>query len=457
MLFIIYFIFLCFIACYELFRNKKSFIDFMTIFNMFFIFDYLIPVLIFNYDITMYHEWRFLEILPEAGSSFLVMLMIVLSYISLIVGYTYSMYNNKYQYEMSFKYGEKSQFYIMVAFFLIFMISFLMYSQAQGGIAYMIMHAKDIRAGRLSAGGVQYLVYLADMLVISMIIFLSFWKLGIKPRIRKVSKYLFFISFIFSLLYALSTGGRANIGMVFLLILFFMLNIYSQKINLKKLFIFGAFGIFIFILVKYGKSVIWSLPALEGGVLAFLSAVENHYAWYVAESSNILESSIGFARNKDHAIASIYAILQNNELYEVPRLFFDWIRGVIDILPGVGWVDLYVSDTPSAINRDFFGKDGYVPPGFVAMKLMNGGVLWLVVGSFIAGIVGAFLSKAIYRSWNNSPLFPAYFILIAFFWKDNIVGPDPFMVFLPNIVFIVVAILYLSIVIFKKTGVNAEA
>ena len=83
----------------------------------------------------------------------------------------------------------------------------------------------------------------------------------------------------------------------------------------------------------------------------------------------------------------------NGETYQVPRLFFDWIRTFIDVLPGVRQPDFFVSNTPSGINRDFLGKDGYVPPNIIAMKLMNGGVLWLALGSFLSGMVGGWMNK----------------------------------------------------------------
>jgi uncharacterized membrane protein YeaQ/YmgE (transglycosylase-associated protein family) len=121
-------------------------------------------------------------------------------------------------------------------------------------------------------------------------------------------------------------------------------------------------------------------------------------------------------------------------------LFFDWPRALIEIIPGISQPEFVVSHTPSGLNREFFSAEGYVPPGWIAMKLINGGIPWLVFGTFIAGAIGGYLNRVIWAAWDTSPMVPGLFTFLAFFWKDYIVGPDPFMVVMSNLPFLVLAV-----------------
>jgi len=209
--------------------------------------------------------------------------------------------------------------------------------------------------------------------------------------------------------------------------------------------------VFIFFLVIYGKSVIWSLWALDNGLPAFYEAFVEHQEWYVkSSSSGIIFSIIAFLRNMDHGLVTVYLSLTNPDIYESPRLFFDWPRAFLELIPGISQPEFIVSNTPSGLNRDFFNNDGYIPPGWVAMKIINGGILWLFLGSLFAGFIGGYLNKLLYLNWNSSPIIPGLFIYFAFFWKDYIVGTDPFMFVLPNIVTFLILFLLSFIIIFKN-------
>lgn len=438
------------VLIFEMIRKKDLFIDFLTLFNVFFVFHYCLPAIIFNIEPSMYSEFRFLAIVPFAAQSWMVFYYILLAYIFVFAGFYFAQRFSQNR-VIVFKYGLKSQIILFSFVSSISVIGFLMYATAQGGLVNMILFAKDIRAGRLDAGAGQYLTYLADGLNFAMIIFYSMMKYSQDMKIRKICKYLFYFLFILALAYALSTGGRGNIGTVFLLILFVSLNAQKVKIDVKKLLIFIFFIFFIFFLVKYGKSIIWSLPSLQDGIFSYILAVEQHYKWYANSGGDgIYESLVGFASNIDHPIASLGVAIFYPEVYQIPRLGFDWIRAFIDLLPGVSQPDIFINSTPSGLGRDYFQKDGYVPPNWIAMKVINGGFVWLILGSFFAGYIGGWIHKLLINSWNSSLSIPGLYIMLAFFWKDGIVGADPFMVLLPNIMFFIFITTYLFIIKIRK-------
>lgn len=237
------------VLIFEMIRKKDLFIDFLTLFNVFFLFHYCLPAIIFNIEPSMYAEFRFLAVIPLAAQSWIVFYYILLAYIFVSAGFYFAQKFSQNR-VIVFTYEIKSQVILFSFVASMCVIGFLMYSTAQGGLVNMILFAKDIRAGRLDAGAGQYLTYLVDGLNFAMIIFYSMMKYSQDIKIRKTCKYLFYFLFILALAYALSTGGRGNIGTVFLLILFVYLNAQKVKIDVKKLLIFIFFIFFIFFTAK---------------------------------------------------------------------------------------------------------------------------------------------------------------------------------------------------------------
>ena len=446
-----YILLLLFVVLVEIKRRKVVFVDFMTLFNLFFVFSYLTPAIVFLLNPLYFHKWRFLAVVPETMESFSVLLAITVGYVSIVVGYLAGSKQQVRAYpQIVFKYGEKTQFILIVFFFAVSSAAFMVYVYGYGGVVELLLSGKHIRAGRKDAGVYQYFGYLASGLPLSMLLFYSFEKYSSKVFYSKISKYIFFfLAFLLSLIYAVGTAGRGKIGMVFLVLLFFWLNYDRPKFSAKKIVILLFFSVSVFCLVKYGKQAIWSLEALRDGPSAYISAFEIRSEKTIPESGTLDESLIGFARNIDHGISSVYLSLFQPEIYQSPRLFFDWIRAFLDALPGVYQPEFIISGTPSSLNRDYFKIGGYVPPGWVAMKIINGGIIWLWAGSLIAGFIGGYLNKLLLLNWNSSPIMPALFIHMALFWKDNILGPDPFMVVLKSLATFFLFFLLAGILIIK--------
>lgn len=433
---------LCAIVLYELARPKLVLVDFLSLFHVFFVFTYLAPLIAFLANPTLTGDWRFLALVPEAASSGLVLAAIVIGYLSLIVGFHIGMRQRAEAYpEFGFRYGTRTQFVCLLAFLIVGLVAFLAYAFGHGGILELVLKGKDIRTQRQHAGVMQYFGYFAAGLPIAAMLFFSFWRCSHRVM-RRWAWIAFGVSFLTSLAYALGTAGRGNIGFVVLAILITWLNMDRRGVTMKKSLVILLFAVFVFLLVTYGKSAIWTLGALADGLPAYLDALVSHRQWYAtaAGSGGLGGTLVDFLRNIDHAVVSIFTSLHYPEAYQAPRLFFDWPRALVELAPGVSQPEFVVTDTPSGLNRAFFNADGYVPPGWVAMKLINGGVVWLALGTFIAGAIGGCMNRVIWTAWHASPMVPGLFTLIAFFWKDYIVGPDPFMVVMSNLPLFVLAV-----------------
>ena len=425
------------VCFFEVLRKKEIFIDFLSIFNLFFIFSYLIPAIMFLAEPDNIEKWKFLSVVPAAPKSLSTFLAILIFYSMLLLGFLIgSKRSIKFYPKLFFSLNEWQQFKIIaLPFFAISFVAFGLYSHGHDGIVSTILSGKNIRAGRQLAGVYQNFFYFSSGLSISMLLFCGFSLFSKSSKLRTACALCFFVSFIFAFLFALGTAGRGKIGMVFLSVLFFWLNTQKPVFSAKIILTLAGTALFILLLVTYGKSAIWVMDAFREGGSEYWARFQEHQALFVSldENSKTIDYLVSFSRNFDHPLASLYLAMHNPEIYQSPRLFFDWVRSFIDLIPGVSAPELIISSSPSALNRDYFGLDGYVPPGWVAMKIINGGVLWLICGTLIAGMVGGWLQKWLMINWNTSPMIPGLFIIFALFWLNNIIGPDPFMVLLKNL------------------------
>lgn len=425
-----------FIAVYECFRKKEVLVDFLTIFNAYFVFTYLLPALVFIVFSEQASDWRFLGQYPEAAKSGMVAISVSVGYLSLLFGFFLGQHQPRARYPMIiFKFGEGTQLAVLVAFFGACFTGFLIYASGHGGVIELMLTGKEIRTQRQHAGLLQYFGYLASGLTLAALLFFSFRKCASRTFTRRLSGVIYLVAFLSALAFAVGTAGRGNIGLLFLVVLITWINLDQSGLTLRKLMGLAVFSGFLFLLVAYGKSAIWTLGSLSSGPYAYIEAFLAHHSWYGAAggAAGVQENLVLFLRNMDHAVVSVYLALFQPDVYQAPRLFFDWPRAVLELVPGVSQPDFVVSQTPSALNREFLGADGYVPPGWVAMKLINGGFAWLIVGALIAGFLGGYLNRLAALAWQASPLMPGLFTFLGFFWNDYLVGPDPFMVIIPNL------------------------
>lgn len=442
------------IVLYELVRPKVVLVDFLSLFHAFFVFTYLAPPIVFIANPALAGEWRFLSLVPQAATSGLVLAAIVVGYLALNLGFHIGARQPAQSYpKITFRYGTRTQLVCLVVFMVVSLAAFLVYAFGHGGIIELVLTGKDVRTQRQHAGIMQYFGYFAAGLPVAAMLFFSFWRCG--PRnTRRWALVIFGLTLAAALAYALGTAGRGNIGFIFLGLLITWLNLDRRGITLKKSIVITLFAVFVFLLITYGKSAIWTLGALAGGIQAYFDAFLSHRAWYAsaAGQEGLGITLVDFLRNIDHALVSVFTCLQHPEAYQAPRLFFDWPRALVEIVPGISQPEFVVSQTPSGLNRDFFGTQGYVPPGWIAMKLINGGFPWLVLGTFISGGIGGYLNRAIWAAWGTSPLVPGLFTFLAFFWKDYIVGPDPFMVVMSNLPFFVLAVCLGWLLVIRVNG-----
>lgn len=416
-----YIFLLVLLILFEITRYRRYKIDFLTIFNIYFLLYYLLPPLVFI--LYPHDSWKYLYKYPQSVDSLLLFIVVFLSFIIVNTVYIYFNRGNSIYRIVEKPNLKKLLIYVFVISILIVYIRAMSY----GGIVNFMTLGHLIRMGEISGGIINYLILIQNLIAPVTIIYLSLYLLN-----RKV-KYLtiFIISFIFFLILSLSTGGRSSLILSILPLLFVYLN--SRKINLSFILIALSTIIIVFSIVIYGRSFMFALSMSNLNIDNFIETYLENQIKYESGVENIF---INILRQFDFVYVSTYYILENFDKYGGYRFFLDYPRIIIDILPGVslsnGDLDIFnIKTSPASINRDLIGfHEGYVPVGWIGLSLLNGGVFWLIIISFFGGYIGAKINNIIY--FSNIEIKSGFYIFMAFLWLNVIFHSDPLDLLIPR-------------------------
>jgi hypothetical protein len=429
MLLFSYGIFLFFVVLFELLRKKSTFVDFLTIFHIYFVVSYLLVPFVYLLD-TENTLWKFLSADHRSSGSWTVLFSIASGYALLVTGFTIGhKLKNANSLSITPRFGSATQFRVFILLFFLFVSFLFLYSMGHGGLFGLMTSGQAIRSGASHGGLFQYFLYFASGIKWIPLFFLSAYLFSHTGRIRNFSLLSFIFSLVLAIVHGLGTGGRANTGMIIIYLFLLWLIYDSPRMSIKKIFGFSFALFFILFMIYYGRSAIVALSALADGGSVLEAFLLHSERYHRQSASSSLDYVVLILRHFDHHFASLYQVLFRPDLYESPRLFWDYPRAIFSLIPGEGLPDAFVSSMPAKLNARYFNAldpriVGNVPLSWVGMKIVNGGFFWLIVGSFwsglIGGVIGTFLQKNIYKSvW-----IPAFFIYTSFLWKDYLIAPE---------------------------------
>ncbi|WP_418180401.1 O-antigen polymerase [Aliarcobacter lanthieri] len=418
------------IVFFELFRKKDVFVDFLSIFNLFFLLNYILVPFVYLLSPENHDFWKFLKAQNEATNSWIVLLSIYISYILIVSGFLIGQklkISNKVNIVQ--KYSFNSEFKLYVLLFLVLITFVFLYSLGYGGIFKLISLGQEIRAGNISGGITDYFSYIAIGILILPIFFYSAYLYSHESKTRKKALVYFIITFIVALIYGLGTGGRGNTGILVIYLFIIWLNYNGNKITIKKIFFLSLLVIFVVFMIVYGRTAIVAMSTF-GTNDSYMEAFISHSQKYNRQSATEgIENLILILKHMDHPFASLYPVIYNNELYEYPRLFLDYPRALVSLIPGIRLPEVFISSMPAELNNIYFNSldsriVGYNPVGWIGLKLLNGGFVWLVIGTFIAGMVGGVLNRILIRNLHVSIFMPAIFLYVLLYWHKYILGTE---------------------------------
>lgn len=425
----LYSILFLWIILFEFLRKKKAFIDFLSVFHLFFLPSYVLAPLFFLSNPEKYFKWKFLSVEREAPNSWLIFLIILISYVLVVIGFiTGNKLSILKRISIWSKFSEKINFNSFLLLLIVFIGLAFIYSLGFGGPMKLISSGQEIRSGSISGGIYGYFRYFSMGILLMPIFFFSAFLYSKNRVIRKKLFIVFVISFLLALIYGLGTGGRANTGMTVILVFLIWLNFDGTKFTFRKILYFASIFCFFIYLVVFGRSTIVALATI-GTDYSYFDVFIAHYNQYQKQSTEtFIDKIIVVMKYFDHHIASLYPAIYKGEVFESPRLFLDYPRAVLSIVPGITRPDFIVSSMPAELNKLYYSYNmkniGYVPLGWIGLKIINGGVFWLALDAIIAGILAGILNSTILRNLSKSIFMPAIFIYAIFYWHEYILGTE---------------------------------
>lgn len=427
---VLYGLLLFWIVVFELFRKKEVFVDFLSVFHLFFLLSYVLVPFVYLLSPDSHDFWKFLKAQNGSVYSWLVVLVVYLSYIMIISGFFLGQklkISNKIN--IIQKYSPSSEFKLYIVLFCVLVFFMILYSLGYGGIFNLISLGQEIRAGNISGGITDYFSYVAIGILILPMFFYSAYLYSNEKRIKKKAFIFFIVTFILALIYGLGTGGRGNTGILVIYLFIIWQNYNGNRLTVKKIIFLSLLSLFIIFMISYGRTAIVAMSTFGTNESYIETFITHSQQYHRQNASNSMENLINILKHFDHPFASLYPIIYSSEIYEFPRLFLDYPRAVVSLYPGIRLPDIFVTSMPAELNNVYFNSldsriVGNNPVGWIGLKLLNGGFIWLVIGTFIAGIIGGILNRIILRNLHVSIFMPAIFIYMLLYWKKYILGTE---------------------------------
>jgi oligosaccharide repeat unit polymerase len=417
----LYLLLFFFVILFEFRRRREYFVDFLSIFNFFFSLYYLfVPI---TFLISTSGDWKYLSIYEDSVGSMYLFISIFIALV--LVNVSYVIFNRKFCCIGRVALSDSAYLKFIILGLALGCAVIYIKSIGYGGIVKFVMSGYLNRAGDVDGGFYDYVTPFVSLIVPFVYIY---WAIYLKePSFKKLIPL--FLSMLFYISLALSTGGRGNLILTIIPLFFIYLNVNGLN---KKVWLVGIVAVIVALtIVIYGKSIFYALSLSQGSAENFYSLFEENQGKYAHQNRNFL---VSIFRNFDHAFVSAYLILENVDRYGGYRYIFDYPRVVLDALPGYsvarGSLDVINYSIPAQINKELIGlSGGYVPVGWVGLMLLNGSFGFLASMALISGIFGALLSSFI-SSFNVLGKEGLY-IFLAFFWFWFFFHSDPLNLIIP--------------------------
>ncbi|MGS0498018.1 O-antigen polymerase [Pseudoalteromonas mariniglutinosa] len=403
-----YLLLLFFLIFFEIKRFKYTQVDAITFFHTFFVLNYLLPAILWSW-FPEHSLWKTYDLQYNAAVQPFVLFILFFSYIVLVCTYYTSMTIN-FRYLLSVKINcSMKRFYkSQLLFSLLVVILILLAAYLEGGIVSYIQNGISSRYYSSNGGVSQYLKYFLYPVSIWFIALLAmyFERENKSNYLMLVFMSLFFMAMM---LFTLSLGGRAAIIYVFLNVILFLL-VYNQSIRTSHVFLFFISVALVMFIMSYYRE------------LTFVFLNEGEVSIYEIDGTGngVVESFLGVFSYYKHYFYTLNEFLYNSDLYEYPRLGLDSLRAFFTLVPGVDFrkdVDVFgLTSNVSEINKYVIGGyTGYIPPGWIGMALIDGGLIWLSVKLLFLGVSAAFINKSFINFDRKSSISMYFYFLLIFF------------------------------------------
>lgn len=399
-----------FIIFFEIYRKKSTVIDFLSLFNLGFIFIYPLSAFLLEYDFgesrskLMFNSELYKTSIEAA-------IAIFAGYFIVVLGF-YSTSSQKLANKITIRSCTDKTLIIYAISLLIFSgISIQIYSSQYGGIDEALSNTMLIRSNVLESGSLVFFKHFVLFCNFSsyLIAALLFKSTSIKSR--TFLWIILVISVIVSMLSFTLTAGRSNIIKYFITFLLAYIT-QHQKITFqtfnKSIPLLFAFVFFII----YGRTFF----AVTGKITQGFDAVVDSFNYSVYEESDRFDF-YEFIGNFIYPFHSLNAALTKEYQW---RLFIDIFYGIIAFLPEKL---LNVTNLPKSISSDntayIVGTVDYgIPPGLLAFGIYSMSWFGLIILCFFYGWIARYLQTILSNHLQKISWIGFIYVITIQVWLD---------------------------------------
>ncbi|MES1023211.1 O-antigen polymerase [Gloeocapsa sp. BRSZ] len=409
-----YLVLLALIVFIEIFREKSSKFDFLTLFNIYFALMYPLPAFLLAFD--------FANAVSSLGLGISLYTNKLQTVLAIFVGYflvVISFYSKS-----AIDWGKKislrtrrnnSVLIYAIALLLFSSISIYVYGLQYGSFINALSQASLIRARAVEGGT---LVFFKHFTLFAMPASYLLGAVVFFQKNKKINPLLIIAVFVFSVIVAVIaitlTGGRGYLINYFLC--FYLVYILkSKKISWTFNILFGIFAVSFLL---YGKVFFFSLTALPQG----LDAVINTFVNTIENSSSNGFNFYQFMYNFQFPVHSLEVALYRD--YEF-RWFADILYAIASLIPQ-RLLGVVPPETIMYYNTQYIlgNNDFSIPTGFLAFGVYS---MWwpgLFIVAFTYGWIGRCLQTMLIKHVNQIFWMPFMYTAIAQIWMDFL-SSDP--------------------------------
>lgn len=395
-----------YIILFEVFRKKRQPVDTLTLFGFKYLLTYAFTLMLWLFLPSVFADTPY-SIYYNAASDPKVASVFYLSYLLFVVFYCL-IDKVRFKYSVGFRYIKTSVFSVegkilIVVFIFVMVVVFNIFSS--GGVSQYIAYGNEARHNKVSFGIGGYFNYLLSSTDF-LIVLLSFLYLSTK---RFVLKFLISVMVLLLFVGMLSRGGRGGIVFSIIYLMIFMYSMGYVRVRFRTLLALFVSSIVVLFVVFYMRKITQNIMLGEN----FLNDID-----FVLFLNSLGDIVIYPFKYPVHMIYTVSEFFNNPYIYNYPRLGADIMSAFALVIPGVSGTDFGLPVLPDIINQSVMGKtNGYIPPGWVAWALIDGGVIFLILKLFWSALFCVFIDKS-YRLIAIDPLGKAVYFILALFLID---------------------------------------
>jgi hypothetical protein len=413
-----YLVLLFVIALIEIFRKKKNPIDFLTMFNFFYIMWYVLPGFLIAFSPEQAIVGDYINIIGYTNK-IQTMLAIFVGYFFVLIGF-YSKSAKKFGQRIVVNYRNNLMVLGYAIFLLLFSaISIQIFSSGLGGVVNAITQSMAVRSGIEDLGSLGFFIRFLAAASFSSYLLCAF---AFTKDIKKGKLFLillFAFSIVVEVVSFLVRSGRFDV-------LYYFLGFYQIYIlKTKKIpWLFSSILlVFMVLFLFYGKNIFASLAAIPDGIDAVIDSFNKS-----AEGSTNGEgfTFYKFMNNFFFTVFSLDTAFGAD--YEL-RWFIDLLYGFISLVPD----RLLGTESPESIlaynTRYISGAVDYaIPTGFLAFGIYS---LWwpgLIIVCFTYGWLGGYLQSVMEKHIQDVFWMPCFYTVVAQIWASmQTADPETFL------------------------------